>query len=259
MKLLKPGLMAVLLLSKAACAVNPMHGWYAGLIVGASKAPAMDFNIFNPLNRLPGQGTLTYSVLGNIGGQFGYRINQFRVEGEVLYNNNPYKHLNIDGVNIPSSTSTAPAQQITIGSKTVTNPLTFKGYTNTYAVMANGFYDVYIPNYTEHLVPYLGLGLGYAHVENNLVILNDGSASESLTNSQILPSQTGFSQFSNQFAGQVIVGMSYFLTDMTSFSFDYRYLSSTRENQAATKLNAFQSRPQFYSVNFVFNSAFYLA
>lgn len=255
MKLLNLGFIAGLLLSSVTHAVNPIPGWYAGIIVGGSKPPAIHFNVVNPLNDHSGLGVLTYSVLGNVGVQAGYRVKQFRAEGEFFYNNNPYSHLQIGGVNIPNagSTPTTP-QQLSIQDKTIANPFTFKGYTNTYALMLNGFYDFYIPEYTEHVVPYVGLGVGYDHVENNIIFYsNDANGKSSAA------TQKSVSQFTNNFAGQAILGLSYYLTDHTSFALDYRYLSSTRTNKIDSRYNSFQSRPQIYSVNFVFNVAFYLA
>lgn len=247
------GLMAALLLSSAVHAFDPISGWYAGFILGGSKSPDINFNVLTPLNRLSGLGVLTYSVLGNVGGQVGYRKHKFRVEGEFFYNNNPYKHLQLDGVNIPNAGGNATTvQQLSIQNRTIPNPFTFKGYTNTYAMMLNGFYDIYIPNYTENVVPYVGLGIGYEHVENNILFYNNDSSGRTF-------STTGSSQFANNFAGQAIIGMSYFLSDDMSFSLDYRYLSSTQTNTADSRFNSFHSRPQLYSVNIVFNAGFNLA
>lgn len=254
MKSLKLGLMAFLLSGSIAHALNPITGWYAGFIVGGSKPPDINFNVIDPIELKSGLGVLTYSVLGNLGGQLGYRVNQFRVEGEFFYNNNPYKHLEIDGLNIPNNGSPATTiQQLSIQSKTVPNPFTFTGYTQTFALMFNGIYDIYIPNYTEHVVPYVGAGIGYEQVKNSILFFNNGTATNTAS------SESGTVIVSNNFAGQAIVGLSYFLTEYTSFSFDYRYLSSTRADKADSQRNSFTSRPQLYSVNFVFNSAFNLA
>ena len=198
-------------------------------------------HIADPMNFKSGQGDLTYSVLGNVGGQIGYRLSQFRVEGELLYNYNPYKHLTVDGMNIPASGSTT-----TSGS-----PFSFSGYTSTYALMLNGFYDIYIPGYTEHFVPYIGLGVGYEQVKNSFTLGNDGSNSPDYTASTM-----GFNNTKNNPAGQAIIGLSYFLSDYTAFSLDYRYLSSFDTDLVSSRAMSLQSRPQLYSVNFVFNSAF---
>ncbi len=238
-----------LLSNQMAFALNPVQAWYAGLIVGGSKANSIDFTVLMPIRDMVGPGSISYTVLGNLGGQLGYRMKQFRVEGEVLYNNNPYKHLTINGVDIPNNGSPATTvQQLSIQSKTVTNPFTFTGYTNTYALMFNGIYDIYIPEYTEHVVPYVGLGIGYQHVENNLKFFNNG----------IVTPLSVFGEIANNVAGQAIVGLSYYVNDYMSFSFDGRYLSSLQTNEADSLLITFKHRPQLYSINFVFNSAFNL-
>ncbi len=245
----------ILLLNPCAYALNPTPKWYAGFIVGGSKPPSINLNVVSPLNFLSGKAELTYSVLGNVGGQLGYRFNQFRVEGEFFYNNNPYKHLHVDGIDIPNAGSPATTiQQLSIDSKTISNPFTFSGYTSTYAFMFNGIYDFYIPNYTNNWAPYVGLGLGYESVKNYFAFFN--SDSSGLISSA---SSRGYRNNANNLAGQAIVGLSYFLTDYTSFAFDYRYLSSTRKNEVANAFNTLKSRPQLYSVNFVFNSAFNFA
>lgn len=264
MKRLTWGLITIVLSSTVVHALNPTRGWYAGLIAGGSKPPVIDFDLrspidlrseLSPLNLRTGQGELTYSVLGNVGGQLGYRMKQFRVEGEFLYNNNPYKHLKLGALDIPNAGSPATTiQQLSIESRTLTQPFTFSGYTRTFAVMLNGFYDFYIPHYTEHVVPYVGLGIGYEQVKNSIAFFNNGNSGTSFATSN----SSGFHQDINNFAAQGIVGLSYFVTDYTSFSFDYRYLSSTRTNQAEKRFNSFSTRPQIYSVNFVFNSAFNL-
>ena len=252
MRTLKGGLAVALFLSRMAYALDTIPGWYAGLIVGGSKPPEIDFNVLTPVERHSGQSILTYSVLGNVGGQIGYRKKQFRVEGEFFYNNNPYKHLNIDGVDIPNEGAPATTiQQLSIQSKTVSNPFTFSGYTNTYAWMFNGFYDFYLPNYTEHFVPYVGLGLGVEEVVNYLEFFNNGSATQNSTSSQ-----SSYKNVSNYFAGQAVVGLSYFVTDHSSFAFDFRYLSSFKRDAFIDIARLSQHRPQLYSVNFVFNSAF---
>jgi opacity protein-like surface antigen len=252
MKWLKSILTVFFLSGSIANALNPVPGWYAGVMAGVSKPPAINFSVVHPVQAFSGDSVLTYSVLGQTGIQAGYRVNRFRVEGEFFFNQNPYKHLEINGVNIPNSGSTATTiQQLSIQSKTVPNPLTFKGYTNTYGLMLNGFYDFYIPEYTENFVPYAGVGIGYEQVQNNLTFLNNETVPPFNVRSQVF-----FTEIFNNFAGQAIAGMSYYLTNYTSFSLDFRYLSSTRTIEPDSDRNTFQTRPQLYSINLIFNAAF---
>lgn len=253
MKSLKFGLMVLMLFSSVSYALNPIPGWYAGLIVGGSKAPDIRFNVKdpigilsrNPVDMISGQGVITSSVLGNVGGQVGYRMNHLRVEGEFFYNNNPYSHLTDHGTSVPNSGSSTSSANFFSRPK----PLTFDGYTNTYALMFNGFYDIYISNYTENWVPYVGLGAGFEQVENNIDFLINGSSAANST----------FSQQNNHLAGQAIAGVSYFITDYVSFNADFRYLSAFRSSTVNTRVTSFQSRPQIYSINLIVNSAFNLA
>ncbi len=238
MKLFKWGFIAVLMSSSAAHAINPMPGWYAGFNLGASQAPASHYILVNPLNdQVAGTGTLYYSRLGSVGGQLGYRVDHLRAEGEVFYNNNFYRNMRIEGVNIPNDHADS------------TNPLQLNGYTNTYAFMLNGYYDFFARDYTTKLVPYVGLGVGYAHFENNIQFLYEGTVIAGSVHNEL----------TNSAAGQGIVGLSYYLTDYTAFSLDFRYFASLQgSNVVGTEVNKFDNRPELYSVNFTFNSSFNL-
>lgn len=249
MKATNVGLIASLLVTCSASALNPPTGWYGGLGLGVSQAPDIQFN----LGSTP--GTLTHTVLGKTGGQIGYRKNHFRVEGEVFYNNNAYSHLTIGDRTFPNSNSNAStSNSFRENSNSDPSLIAFNGYTNTYALMLNGFFDFYSPGETKGLVPYVGLGVGYAHVENNLNFVSS-SSSANIANVY---------EATNDMAGQVIAGLSYYLTDSFSFSLDGRYFSSLQSNntlkpvlplfQAAPQI---QGRSQIYSVNLLFNAAFF--
>lgn len=254
MKLLKLIVTLVVWSSSMTYALNPIPKWYGGFIVGGSRPPDIDFAVPTPINKLSGTGNVSYSILGNVGGQIGYRFKQLRAEGEFFFNNNPFSHLNIDGFNIPNYGSSATTiSQLAGKLVTVANPFSFSGYTNTYALMLNGYYDLYIPNYTEHVVPYVGAGIGYQKVLN-VINFYDSSGQDILSSK----SSAGFTETHQNFAAQAIAGISYYLTDYTAFSLDFRYLSSTQIDYADSRFNSFQGRPQLYSINFIFNCAFNL-
>ena len=238
MKLFKWGFIAVLM-SSSAHAVNPMPGWYAGFNLGASQAPTSKYIVADPTiyNGVAGTGTLYYSRLGSVGGQLGYRVDHLRAEGEVFFNNNFYRNMRIEGVNIPNDQA---------GSS---NPYQLNGYTNTYAFMLNGYYDFFARDYTAQLVPYVGLGVGYARFENNIKFFDEGMVIAGSVHNEL----------TNSAAGQGIVGLSYYLTDYTAFSLDFRYFASLQDsNVVRTQVNTFDNRPELYSVNFTFNSSFNL-
>ena len=167
--------------------------------------------------------------MGAIGGQLGYRCGKYRFEGQYFYNNNPYKSLELGNITI-FAPSSSPDFRI-------------EGSTDSGFGMFNGFYD-FLPNDPRsNLVPYLGVGVGYAYVSNNLTVYyNDVNLYAAHVK-----------EATSSAAGQGIVGMSYFLDDFASFALDFRYLTTT----AKTKL--LDSRLQVYSLNLSFNGAFNLA
>ncbi|HBI21469.1 MAG TPA: hypothetical protein DDY37_02600, partial [Legionella sp.] len=71
----------LMLFVSSAEALSPIQGWYGGLMVGGSKAPDIGFNTVNLIQNQTGDGVISYSMLGNIGAQRGYRMNHIRVEG----------------------------------------------------------------------------------------------------------------------------------------------------------------------------------
>jgi opacity protein-like surface antigen len=233
---LKYSLLGLALTSGASIAANPMNGIYGGLIVGGSYSPKTNI-IFNaPLtptgstcssgaNCSAAFGKLSYSGFGNIGGQIGVRMNQFRVELEPIVNYNPY-------------------QKITVGTTKYNSPkssagLRLKGDTTTAALMVNGFYDFFTPN-GSNFAPYLGAGVGYAYVDNSLRFY---------CNNQTIAC-TKYSKSQSSAAVQGILGAAYFMDDFTWFGLDYRYITTQ-------KINVLDSRLQIHTINLSFSGMFY--
>jgi hypothetical protein len=220
---------ALLFLSGAVHAVNPVQGWYAGINIGASYVPTVNFKGTSPVTLQTVNGKLTYDVLGQIGGQAGYRCDHYRVEGQFFYNNNPYNSLEIGNYAILSpSTSTA---------------FRLEGSTDTGAVLVNGFYDFLPTDTTSSTVPYVGLGVGYAYVADNIKFYYNETQLDAATTRKHVSS----------LAGQAIIGASFFMDDFTVFGLDLRYFTAT------AKTELLQTRPQIISVNVTFNGAFNLA
>lgn len=217
-----------------AFALNPVPGWYAGLILGVSKEPSISYTVPISVQKIGGlQGDLTHNVLGNVGGQIGYRCNNFRVEVEGIYNNNPMNTLSLGNVIIESpSTSTT---------------LRLKGQTQTGAGFINGYYDFFAPDNLSSVVPFVGLGAGYATTQSTIQFFyNDTLISEkNLTNSR------------NGAMGQGIIGVGYFMDDFTVFGLDLRYMTSF--NLSKNKLNQTTNNStnfKLYTINLTANGAF---
>ncbi len=225
MKQLLPWTVIISLTTTPAFAVNPVQGLYAGITLGGTYTPSLTLNFIHPTLLTPVKGSLTYSVLGNIAGQVGYRMKCYRMEAELLYNGNPYSTLQV-GNFIVHNSNNSPGVRM-------------KGLTSTGAIMANGFYDFLPTGDGASFAPYLGLGIGYATVRNNVKFYN---------NNVYIPDST-FSRTATTPAAQGILGASYFLDDYTSFALDYRYFSTK-------SVQPFDSRVQLNSVNLTFNGSF---
>lgn len=219
------GLTSLFLAPGALYAINPVQGWYGGILLGVSYSPKMNIAVSPPLLGLPTTANLSYSVFGDIAGEVGYRFCQYRAELELLFNNNPYNQLRYD--------------TFTISSPKTSTDLRMKGQTNTGAVMVNGFYDFLTFGGTTSFVPYLGLGVGYAYISNTAKFYFDNT---------LIPN-TNYSKTSSAPAAQGIIGLSYFLDDYTAFGLDYRYFSTKT-------VSPFTSRQVINSINIGFSGAF---
>lgn len=223
-------------------AINPVEGWYAGLYLGVSLPPSTTFNVVTPFEQLPvADTTLSYSVMGGIGGEVGYRCDHLRGEGQILYNNNPFNTLTINNsIQINGSRTITPTE---------TYPLSMQGQTNTLGLMANAYYDFYTltQDNVARIVPYAGLGIGYAYVKSNIEFKEDG-----------VPVANGSASANfDSAAAQAIVGSNYFLDDFTTLGLDFRYFSTLKNTQKGPQgVNNLTTRAQFYSINLVFNGAF---
>lgn len=230
--------MATLCLSSAqAFALNPFPGWYAGIILGGSYAPNVDltFNAPNtPLSTAcstsvgctPTTGSLSYSGYGNIGGQIGYRRNHFRLELEPVVNYNPYDKITVGTVKYSSPKSSSSVR--------------LKGSTTTVGVLFNGYYDFYVAGGASNFVPYLGGGIGYAYVKNDIKFY---------CNNVTIPC-TELNKSNNGPIAQGIVGASYYLDDFTWFGLDYRYITTNKIN------SLINDRVQVHTINLSFNGIF---
>lgn len=255
-------------------AMQPVSGPYAGIFLGPTYTPNISFN-FNPgaispntinsfkssvatyfgmsveqLNSLlnglalPNQnipGTLKLSVLGGIGGDIGYRIHSdYRLEAEILFNNNPVSDLIIG--------------EHTIGESESGPTVNIDGDLNTAALMFNFIYDIPIQSKNQDgyaaVRPYLGAGVGYAYVFNSLTFnygentaeQADGAEPTTLYESTLKRSRS-------ELAVQAIVGVSYFMDDFCWLSLDARYLTTPIKYSmnSPSPIN-FQTNTTLYSV-----------
>ena len=213
-----------------AFALNPEPGLYGGVILGGTFAKKTTTNITNPITNNNVVSTLDYSGFGNFGGQIGYRINDFRVELEGLYNHAPYDKI----------TFTTANETFILKSKQIANTLTMKGNTDLITGMVNAYFDFFpFVGSQSNFVPYIGGGAGYANVRNKIKLYQGKN----------VISGSNVSENKGTFIAQAIAGASYFLDDFTTISVDYRFLSTGR-------VSPFNNRTQINSINLLFNGAF---
>ncbi|WP_133138570.1 outer membrane protein [Legionella genomosp. 1] len=211
--------LAGLLLSGSAgfAAVNPLPGWYVGLFGGGGYTQPIKFTVAPnvlltgtyPYYISPTNLDLSYKGMGNAGGQIGYRCSKFRFEGEVVYNYSGYKKLQV--------------QNATFGTYTVpsfSNSYVFhlNGETSMVSGLVNVYYDFFTPDGDVTWMPYVGLGIGYSYIENNIKFYYN--------NQQVFPvtgSELGKENGSSSIA-QAILGVSYLLDDFTSIGTDLRFM-----------------------------------
>ena len=247
------GLSILLLANEGTYAVNPPQGWYAGLIIGPSYTPNLSHTYNGLLTGTPTKVTLTHTPFGNIAIDAGYRMTGLRLEGEFLFNGNPYKQLKVGSFVINNASGNLSPTTPTGMSK----GLQLKGQTYTAALFGNVFYDFFTPGAETSYVPYIGAGIGYARVYNGIKFYE---------HSLVIPG-SNLSSTANAPAVQGIIGLSYFLDDFASFGLDFRYLTTKSFDQFhSKKLNAsygelaLQSQPtsrlQLASVNLTFTGSF---
>ena len=244
-------LTTIFLVSSAAFAVNPIEGWYGGIILGGSYTPNVSRSFSYPATLsdgttrvLQGTATLDYSILGNIGVSAGYRwCDKYRVEAEFLYNNNPYKKLTFTGDTRQLAVTMGAGSLVKSNGDSLA--WNFKGSTTTMGLLVNGFYDFIPSNPESSTAPYIGFGAGYAYVMNSLSF----SCVENGSNACSIASGRKFRQPSSNlstFGGQGIIGWSVYLDDFSSFGIDLRYFTTL------AKSKEFDKPTQILSFNFGF-------
>lgn len=189
----KPCLIATLLAGFAlsAHAATPVEGWYTTAFGGVA---------YNPANVSTAQGIIFYNnvkyrVAWNAGLSLGYKSGPIRYEGELNY------------IHSNTSSFTANAIQTTgvIG-----------GSTQGLAAMANIFYD--FDNIVGDLAPFLGVGIGYAHITAKLT--STGPVA-------VFPLGTRFNASDNRFAYQGMAGITYNFSENFASNLAYKYLTTT--------------------------------
>lgn len=163
-------------------AATPIDGWYGRLFVGYAYLP----DNVRKVNEGIYYTDSAYQSGYLAGGSFGYKANPLRYEAEVSYLNANVAHFSQNYV-----------RQNNVG-----------GYNNGISGMANVFYD--FPGILSCLEPFLGFGIGYAWLHDQL---------NNLSTTNI----TNFKITSSTFAYQGLAGITYNFTENYSIDVGYRY------------------------------------
>lgn len=237
-QLFQLSLISSLALSPSVFALNPVQGFYGGLMAEASHGPTTHIIEFTHDNLLF-TGTVNYNQIGGGGGLvLGYRIQNYRIEGEFLYNRVSYDSLKIGACTLQSPSVTTPTG-ICPQDNFQSSGLGFNGSTAVAYGMINGYYDFVSYGSENYVVPYLGFGLGESRVKNSSNFVNTSNLNS-----------RGYSETFNSPAAQVILGVSFYMDDYTWAGMDYRYLTTnTIKNFANTRYGISTLN---FNVNFAF-------
>jgi outer membrane autotransporter protein len=185
---MKKKLLAVLCCAAALLFLNTAHaadGPYVGFNVGAAMLTDSDVTD----SEAPGDAIeLSYDNGWTMGAAVGYRLNNFRVEGEISYQKNDIDETSAMGFSMDSS-----------------------GDVSGLSFLVNGYYD--FANQTA-FTPFLSAGLGYARVEvNDYNLAGSGFAD--------------FNEDDSVFAYQFGAGVGYAVNESITIDLKYRYFTTS--------------------------------
>jgi len=159
-----------------------------GLYLGANIGVAMlsDSDVNDPSS--PVGIELSYDTGWKLGAALGYRLSNFRIEGELAYQKNDIDKTKALGIDIDST-----------------------GDVSGVAFLVNGYYD--FTNSTA-FTPYVSAGLGYANVEvNDYSLVGSGGLK--------------FNEDDSVFAYQFGVGVGYSVNEKVTIDLKYRYFATS--------------------------------
>lgn len=184
--------MRITLLSAALLATSLAHsavaidGWYTTVFGGYTFVPD---NVDNSLLGL----VINHAAFENgynVGGSIGYKSNPLRYEAEYTFINASAKAFRVN--HIPQ--------------------FDVSGYASANLIMANVFYDT--PEMLPALTPYLGLGIGYAYIQDSLSGLRSQGP-------------VYFSARTSSFAYQGMLGITYNFAEQYAAYLGYRYVATS--------------------------------
>lgn len=175
-----------ILTASFAYSATPINGWYSSVFGGYAWTPG---NINVTTLGLTRSNSLYQSGF-DAGGNFGFKSNPMRYEGEFTFIKGNINHFDVDGIRQTGS----------------------NGYANAALGLANVYYD--FPSLVSPIQPFLGAGIGYAWVENKLRSTGPYGS-------------TSFFTANSAFAYQATGGLTYNFAENYALSLGYRYVATT--------------------------------
>ena len=179
-------LSAALLTAGLATAATPIDGWYTSAFGGYTYVPD-NLNTYR-YGYYINHGSFNKGY--NVGGRIGFKSNPMRYEAEYTF-----IHANARNFQLNYALQSGVT-----------------GYSSANLLMANVYYDT--PEMLPAISPFLGLGLGYAYVQNGLN-----------STGPVVPLY--FSASRNSFAYQGTVGLTYDFAENYAINLAYRYVATT--------------------------------
>jgi opacity protein-like surface antigen len=228
-QLIKIGLLSQLLCTTPLFALNPIEGFYGGLLGEVSHGPSNDAIVFREDSQIF-HGTVDYSpIAGGAGVMLGYKYKHFRLEGEFLYNRISTGPVTVGTCTIQSPNVITPTGVCPAGiyDGFQAKALGYSGSSTAIYGLVNGFWDFFSYEGSSQVTPYIGIGIGMASIKNGSSFIN--------TNTDYSHGQTHSGSGS---AHQGILGVSYYMDDFTWCSADYRYLNTTQKANIRDELGS---------------------
>lgn len=169
--------------------------------------------------------TLSFKNRLHLNAAVGYRFGNFRVEVSPLFLTAKYKEFH-----------QAPFE--IIGRENLS------GSIKVLSALVNSYCNITL---TEHIWPYVGIGLGYAKIKN--IFKHSGQVNVINGVAVNLPTLK-FTLSDKSIAYQGIIGSMFKVSSNVGLTLDYRYLST------AKKIKAFNDRIRNHSINFGVTYAF---
>jgi opacity protein-like surface antigen len=182
-----PSLFITAIFSTSIFASVPIDGWYTTIFGGYAYAPGNINNTSYGLTR----NKVVYQSGFDAGGNFGYKSNPMRYEGEISYfkvNTGKFKINSVNQTNV-------------------------SGYNQAVFALANIYYDFQREN--PILQPYLGIGIGYGFIQ---AILNSGGPA----------SNTAFNIDSSAFTYHADAGITLNFAENYALFINYRYITTAK-------------------------------